>query len=74
MTTDTQLQKLYNQYYEFTDHMVVENNPLAVAGIMLAQSLSIYKTLLSEQEYNRIIDSIIAKKDQVQTFTGPSVQ
>jgi len=74
MTTDTQLQKLYDQYYEFTDHMVVENNPLAVAGIMLAQSLSIYKTILSEQEYNQIVDSILIKKDQVQTFTGPIIQ
>ena len=44
MIRDQDLQTLYNEYMEFTGKKITEGNAMAVAGIMLAQALSIYKT------------------------------
>jgi hypothetical protein len=50
--TDDKLQRLYNNFLEFADHMCTENSPMEVAAIMMTQSLTIYKSALSEEEYN----------------------
>jgi len=72
--TDAKLQRLYNQYLEFTDHMVIEHDPMSVAAIMMAQALSIYKTGMNEEDYNRMVDTISASRNQVKTFEGPVLQ
>lgn len=68
------LQRLYNNFLEFADHMCAENGPMEVAGIMMAQALTIYKSAMSEEDYNRIVDSISASRDQVKTFERPTFQ
>jgi hypothetical protein len=70
----SQLELLYNNYLEFTDHMVGKYNPMEVAAIMMAQALSIYRTTMSEEDYNRMVDSISASRDKVQTFGGSMLQ
>jgi len=40
---DNKLQQLYDNFLEFTDHMVGIHGPLEVAAIMMTQALSIYK-------------------------------
>jgi hypothetical protein len=72
--TEDRLQKLYNHYLEFTDHMVGEYDAMGVAGVMMAQALTIYRTSLSDQEYNLIVDAISASRDQVKKFEGSAVQ
>lgn len=62
------LQNLYDNYLHFTDQMVGEHSAMAVAGIMLAQALSIYKTALSPEEYNQMVDNISDMRDEVKTF------
>lgn len=74
MLSDQKLQKLYEQYFEFTDHMVSQYDPSAVAAIMLTQALSIYRTTMTEQDYNSMVDSISAKRDRVQIFQGIDLQ
>lgn len=72
--TDTKLQKLYDQYLDFTDHMVGEYDAMAVAGIMMAQSLTMYKTALSEEEYNLMVDSISNSRNKVKAFSKSVLQ
>jgi hypothetical protein len=62
------LQELYNNYLEFTDHMVGVHGPMEVAAIMMAQALSIYRTGLNDEEYNQMVDSISANRNRVHTF------
>ena len=71
---EDKLQTLYNNYLEFTDHMVGEHGAMQVAAIMMAQAMSIYKSALSEDEYNRMVDAISASRDKVKTFEGPVLQ
>jgi hypothetical protein len=68
MIRDQDLQTLYNEYMEFTGKKITEGNAMAVAGIMLAQALSIYKTALSSDEFDQIIQTISDTKNQVKTF------
>jgi hypothetical protein len=70
----SQLERLYNNYLEFTDHMVGQYDPMEVAAIMMAQALSIYRTTMSEEDYNLMVDSISDNRDKVQTFGGALLQ
>jgi hypothetical protein len=72
--TDDKLQRLYNNYLEFTDHMCLENSPMEVAAIMMTQALSIYRTSMDEADYNRMVDTISASRTQVKTFETPVIQ
>lgn len=71
---DQKLQQLYDNYLEFTDHMVGEHGAMPVAAIMMAQAMSIYKSALSEDEYNQMVDAISSSRDKVKTFEGPVLQ
>jgi two-component SAPR family response regulator len=72
--TDDKLQRLYDNFLEFADHMCAEHGPMEVAGIMVAQALTIYKSALSEEDYNRMIDNISSSRDKVKTFKRPVIQ
>jgi hypothetical protein len=72
--TDDKLQRLYNNFLEFADHMCTENSPMEVAAIMMTQSLTIYKSALSEEEYNQMVDNISASRSKIKTFERPTFQ
>jgi len=59
---------------EFTDQMCSEYSPLEVAAIMMAQSLTIYKSALDEEEYNLMVDNISNSRNKVKAFTRPVLQ
>jgi hypothetical protein len=71
---DNKLQQLYDNFLEFTDHMVGIHGPLEVAAIMMTQALSIYKSAMSEEDYNKMVDMISASRTQVKTFNKPVIQ
>jgi len=72
--SDKKLQQLYSNFLEFADHMSGEYGAMEVAAIMMTQALTIYKSALSEEEYNRMVDSISAMRDQIKTFDKPVIQ
>jgi len=73
MIDDDNLLKLYNEYLLFTDTQLADHNAMAVAGVMLAQALSIYKTAMNDEDYNRMVDNISESRDKVQSFDEPPV-
>jgi hypothetical protein len=66
--------ELYSDYMKFTETMSEKYDALAIAGIMTAQALSIYRTVLSEKDYNQIVDNISDSRDLVHTFQGHDLQ
>jgi hypothetical protein len=65
-----QLENLYQDYWTFHASMIdKDHSPLAIAAILMTQALSIYKTVLEEDEYNSIVDSISDKRDRVTKLT-----
>jgi len=71
---DAKLQRLYDTFLEFADHMCAEHGPMEVAAIMMAQALTIYKSAMSEEDYNRMVDNISSSRDKVKTFQRPVIQ
>jgi hypothetical protein len=72
--SDEKLQRLYNTFLEFADHMCVENSPMEVAAIMMTQALTIYKSAMNEEEFNMMVDTISASRKQVKTFERTLLQ
>ena len=42
-------------------------NPMALAGVMMAQAMMMYKTHLKEDDYNRVISMILEHRNTVGT-------
>ncbi len=68
------LQQCYDNFIEFTDHMVGVHGGLPVAAVMMTQAMSIYRSSLTEDDYNKMVDAISASRDQVKTFTQVNLQ
>ena len=66
------LSLLYDRYWNVTLDAVDTNEVLAVAAVMLSQALTLYRTALSENDYDRIIESISESKDRVKILGNES--
>ena len=64
----------YDEYNKFTINLIKEgNDPLVCAGVMMAQALQHYKSLLSSEEYNKIVKLMADSKDSVKAFIRPTL-
>lgn len=68
------LTDLYAKYLVFADQMALDHTALEIAAVMMAQALSIYKTALSESEYDNIVDVMSMSRKNVKTFARPNLQ
>jgi hypothetical protein len=73
MISDDDMLALYNKYLQFTDDQLTNHDAMAVAGIMLAQALSIYKTAMNDEDYNNMIDTISDSRHKVKSFNDDQV-
>ena len=48
--------------------MLEEYKDIEIAGIMITQALSMYKTVLAEEDYQRMVKSIYERRNDVKTF------
>lgn len=62
--------EVYKETLTLIDNLITDYDPLVIAGVMMTQSLSLYKSVLSEEDYSSIVASILEKKDKVYTFTS----
>jgi hypothetical protein len=68
-TSDDQLMAIQTSYTELTKRFMEEGfDGFACAAIMTKLALMIYKSALSEEEYNLMIDEISSSRDYVKTF------
>jgi hypothetical protein len=70
MNEELNLDQVYQEYWNFN----IENikggaRPLAIAGVMLAQALSMYKTILKPSEFEMLMDTISESRDDVKVIT-----
>ena len=62
------IEDLYSKYLQFTSVMMEDYKDIEIAGIMITQALSIYKTVLPEEDYQRMVNSIYERRNDVKTF------
>jgi len=73
------MEKLYAEYLTIHATKLQEgHDALEVAGVLVAQALSIYKTVLSKEDYDGIVDTISESRDQIKTiqpsYDGVTIQ
>jgi hypothetical protein len=67
--------ELYEKYMSFMEVMLEDYQLLEIASVMQVQSLSIYRSTMSDSDYNKIVDAISDKRNQIKTFSqGNSLQ
>lgn len=67
-------EELYNKYMAFNAIMLEEHKAIEIAAIMAVQALSFYRTVMSEEDYLKMVESIYENRLNVQTLEGPFVQ
>ncbi len=71
---DHNLENIYNEVLIVMERLLKEDhNPLAIAAVLASQAMGLYKTVLSEKDYDIMINSIVDKKDNVQPFESRSL-
>jgi hypothetical protein len=65
---DHSIEDLYAKYLQFTSVMLEDYKDIEIAGIMITQALSMYKTVLLEEDYQRMVQSIYDRRNDVKTF------
>lgn len=72
---DKNLEHAYQLYWELTSHLSKNQyDPTVLAGVMLAQAMTIYKTVLSDSDFDKLVDGIVEKKDKVKRIEQPVMQ
>ena len=75
MMGDKEMKMLYNEYWNLHMHKMKEEGVdlYGIAGVMLAQALSIYKSTLSPEDFNMIMDNISSSRHDVRVISLPSI-
>ena len=68
-------EQLNREFEKLTIDLCAEglNEPLECAGIMMAQAMRIYKTILTENEFNIMVETILKSRVEVQVVKPPTI-
>jgi hypothetical protein len=64
------LEKAYRDF----EKLSLEHEPLASAGVMMAQAIKIYKAMLSEEEFNLMTQHVLNSVDDIEPLQTPTLQ
>jgi hypothetical protein len=71
---DNSLEYVYNEVLMVMERLLKEDqNPLAIAAVLASQAMGLYKTVLSDKDYDSMIDSLVEKKDSVEPYEARSL-
>ena len=62
------IEDLYAKYLQFTAVMLEDYKDIEIAGVMITQALSLYRTVLAEEDYQRMVKSIYERRNDVKTL------
>ena len=69
------LDEIYQEYWQFNSKMLDDYKPMEVAGVMMAQAMTLYKTMLSEEDFSQLMETIfITHKKDVKPLDIPTLQ
>jgi hypothetical protein len=74
MTDNTNIEVVYEKCWAMIGELLVDHSPVAVAGVMVAQAMTIYKTVLPEEEYDAMCTAISNARDKVHKIESPVIQ
>jgi len=65
---EEEFQAVYDEYITLTNELLENFDVLMVAAIMTTIGFSLYKTSLSEEDYNKIVDAMYDLKGDIATI------
>jgi hypothetical protein len=68
------LEEIYEKLWAVISELPEHYEPLEVAGVMTAQAMTIYKTMLSPEEFEMMAESIYNSRDKVKKLERPVIQ
>jgi hypothetical protein len=74
MPNDDELQDAYSAYDNLTATMLEQFPAEAIAGVMAVQALTLYKTILSDSDYESIVSMLYESRDRVKPMHRPTLQ
>ena len=65
---------VYSEVFRLMTRLCRDHDPLAVSGVMLAQALRLYKTSLPIDDFDLLLDEIMATiKNDIKPFDIPTL-
>ncbi len=68
------VESLYAKVLHFVDAMTIEHSAAEIAAVLASLSLSIYKSTLSKDDFNQIVDMISSSRDKVKIIKQDTMQ
>ena len=66
--------EVYSEVFRLMMRLCRDYDPLAVSGVMLAQALRLYKTSLPIDDFDLLVDEIMAMiKEDIRPFDAPTL-
>jgi len=66
----TPLENLFREYWNQHNSLIEQGyEPLDVAAILMVHALSIYRTVLSADEYEKMVDNMSARRGDVKPLS-----
>jgi len=67
---DDAIERIYNRIFGVAVEEAVKHGPIAVAATLLGISMRMYRTAMSKEEFEQIIDWVNDSVDEVQPYIG----
>lgn len=61
-------EELYGKYLQFGGIMLEDYDAMEIAGVMITQGLSLYRTCMNEENYQKMVKTIYDSRNDVKTF------
>ena len=65
---DTELQLAFDDTMDYLDRALLQHHPYALAAVMVNLGFALYKSSLSEVEYDMLITEIYNKRNKIAKF------
>ena len=66
---NTNIENAYHEVIVLIEKLLVDNyDPLIIAGVIMNQAMSLYKSALSDSEYEQVIKRILDKKNKIESY------
>ena len=73
-TEDTQLQNIYDAFFQLMAKLCVTHEPQMVTGTMMAIALRLYKTTLTPEDFSKMIETVHRTAEYIEPFDMDSIK
>lgn len=66
---DNGIEKLYQDYWAIHAQKLDSHSPIEIAAVLMAHAMTLYKTVLDDDDYNKMVDDIGRMRNDVKPLT-----